>query len=96
MCRRRLAFVHHENVDRPRRLDEVERTLRPDGRVVVIEWKKQDEQHGRAKKEGRLGEEEADSFQALEHHICRIPLNAERDTNNAHLRLSVLRLREEL
>lgn len=52
-----LAFVLHENVDRPRLLHEIMRILKPDGRILVIEWKKQKEENGPSMEE-RLGEED--------------------------------------
>lgn len=54
-----LAFVLHENVDRPRLLDEVLRVVKRGGRLVIIEWKKQQEEAGPPMEE-RLGEEELD------------------------------------
>jgi ubiquinone/menaquinone biosynthesis C-methylase UbiE len=41
-----FAFVLHESVDIPRFLKEAVRLLKPDGRIVIIEWKKQEEEHG--------------------------------------------------
>ncbi len=50
-----LAFVLHENVDRPRLLGEVMRAVKPDGKVLIVEWKKQDEEMGPPMEE-RLGQ----------------------------------------
>jgi ubiquinone/menaquinone biosynthesis C-methylase UbiE len=52
-----LAFVLHENVDRGRLLDEVMRVLTQEGRLILIEWTKQDEEQGPPREE-RLGEED--------------------------------------
>ena len=40
------AFVVHEAPDRRAFLDELARLLKPGGRVLVLEWKRQDEEHG--------------------------------------------------
>ena len=40
------AFVLHETEDRPRFVAELRRLLKPDGRILILEWKKQDEEHG--------------------------------------------------
>jgi hypothetical protein len=52
-----LAFVLHENVDRKRLLDEVMRILLPEGKLLIIEWKKQEEENGPPRGE-RLGRDE--------------------------------------
>jgi ubiquinone/menaquinone biosynthesis C-methylase UbiE len=72
-----LAFVLHENVDRRRLVDEVMRTLTPDGRLVVIEWKKQEEEQGPAMEE-RLGEEE------LMAEMRRYAMTKEGTLNHSH------------
>jgi ubiquinone/menaquinone biosynthesis C-methylase UbiE len=72
-----LAFVLHENVDRGRLLDEVMRVLTQEGRLVLIEWKKQDEEQGPAREE-RLGEEE------LQSDLSRFRLIDEGSLNDSH------------
>ena len=52
-----LSLVLHENTDVPRLLAEVARVTKPSGKIVIIEWKKQDEETGPPKTE-RLGEDE--------------------------------------
>jgi ubiquinone/menaquinone biosynthesis C-methylase UbiE len=52
-----LAFVLHENGEPRRLLEEVFRTLKRGGRLVIIEWKKQVEENGPPAGE-RLAEEE--------------------------------------
>ena len=54
-----VAFVLHENEDRPRLLAELRRLLKPDGRILILEWKKQDEQHGPPRDE-RIAPEDLD------------------------------------
>jgi len=49
-----LSTVLHENPDVTRLLDEATRTLKPSGKIIIIEWKKQDEEMGPPKEE-RLG-----------------------------------------
>jgi ubiquinone/menaquinone biosynthesis C-methylase UbiE len=41
-----FAFVLHETEDIPRFLKEAIRLMKPEGRIAIIEWKKQDEEHG--------------------------------------------------
>jgi ubiquinone/menaquinone biosynthesis C-methylase UbiE len=41
-----FAFVLHESEDVPRFLKEAMRLMKPDGRIAIIEWKKQEEEHG--------------------------------------------------
>jgi ubiquinone/menaquinone biosynthesis C-methylase UbiE len=52
-----LSTVLHENPDVPKLLDEVARVTKPSGKIVILEWKKQDEESGPPKME-RLGENE--------------------------------------
>ena len=40
------AFVVHEASDRGKFLAELKRLLKPGGRILIIEWKKQEEEHG--------------------------------------------------
>jgi ubiquinone/menaquinone biosynthesis C-methylase UbiE len=51
------AMVLHENSDVPRLLAEAARVTKPKGKIIIIEWKKQEEEMGPPKAE-RLGEEE--------------------------------------
>ena len=41
-----FAFVLHETEDIPRFLKEAMRLIKPDGCIAIIEWKKQEEEHG--------------------------------------------------
>ncbi|MCK5572146.1 MAG: methyltransferase domain-containing protein [Bacteroidetes bacterium] len=63
------AFVVHEADDRARFLRELMRLLKPGGRLLIIEWKKQDEEHGPPEGE-RLDEQDLDaslaSFRAVD------------------------------
>jgi ubiquinone/menaquinone biosynthesis C-methylase UbiE len=52
-----LSTVLHENPDVRKLLTEVTRVLKPSGTILIIEWKKQDEEMGPEKAE-RLGVEE--------------------------------------
>jgi ubiquinone/menaquinone biosynthesis C-methylase UbiE len=56
-----LAFVMHENEDPLRFLREVGRIARPNATLLVIDWKKQQEEHGPAMDE-RMGQEEVVSL----------------------------------
>jgi len=53
------AFVLHETADRKRFVEELLRIVRRGGRVVVLEWKRQSEEHGPPEEE-RLAEGELD------------------------------------
>ncbi len=46
-----LAFVVHETPDIPRFLAEAIRITRTGGSVIILDWKKQDEEHGPEKEE---------------------------------------------
>jgi ubiquinone/menaquinone biosynthesis C-methylase UbiE len=46
-----FAFVLHETEDIPKFLKEGARLLKPDGRIAIIEWKKQEEEWGPSMKE---------------------------------------------
>ncbi|MGA3244873.1 MAG: class I SAM-dependent methyltransferase [Bacteroidota bacterium] len=46
-----LAFVTHENPDVPRFLREAARVTKQNGRIIVVEWKKQNEERGPAMEE---------------------------------------------
>jgi ubiquinone/menaquinone biosynthesis C-methylase UbiE len=46
-----LAFVTHENPDVPRFLTEAARVTKQNGRIIVVEWKKQSEERGPAMEE---------------------------------------------
>lgn len=52
-----MAFVTHETPDLLRFVDEAARVTRPGGRIVVVDWKKQSEEHGPPESE-RLAEED--------------------------------------
>ena len=41
-----FAFVLHESENIPRFLQEAARLMKPDGRIAIIEWKKQEEEFG--------------------------------------------------
>jgi ubiquinone/menaquinone biosynthesis C-methylase UbiE len=51
-----LAFVTHENPDVPRFLKEAARVTKGNGKLVIVEWKKQNEERGPAMEE-RLAQE---------------------------------------
>jgi len=52
-----ISIVLHENTDVKRLLAEAARVTKSSGKIVIIEWKKQDEESGPAKSE-RLGVDE--------------------------------------
>ena len=52
-----MAFVTHETPDLVRFLDKAARITRPGGRIAVVDWKKQKEEHGPPETE-RLAEED--------------------------------------
>lgn len=52
-----ISTVLHENTDVPKLLAEAARVTKSSGKIVIIEWKKQDEESGPAKAE-RLGIDE--------------------------------------
>jgi len=54
-----VSFVLHETDDRPRFLRELYRLVKPGGQLVIVEWKKQAEEHGPPMEE-RLSETELD------------------------------------
>ncbi len=56
-----LAFVLHENVEGRRLLNEVLRLVKTGGKLVILEWKKQQEENGPPMEE-RLGEDELDQI----------------------------------
>jgi len=55
-----IAFVMHENSDKPRLLHEARRITKPGGKIAIVEWKKQQEELGPPMEE-RLGLEELTS-----------------------------------
>ncbi|MBI5885418.1 MAG: methyltransferase domain-containing protein [Deltaproteobacteria bacterium] len=55
------AYVLHEAADTVAFLMEILRLLRPGGKLVIIDWKKQQEEHGPPEAE-RITEEEAAAF----------------------------------
>jgi ubiquinone/menaquinone biosynthesis C-methylase UbiE len=56
-----LAFVVHETPDIPRFIHEALRITKPGGTIVILEWKKQTEEHG-PEKEERLAVDDLLSF----------------------------------
>jgi ubiquinone/menaquinone biosynthesis C-methylase UbiE len=68
------AFVVHEATDRTRFLDELKRLLKPGGRLLIIEWKKQAEEHGPPQDE-RLDENDLDASLAVFRIVGRGSLN---------------------
>jgi len=52
-----MAFVVHETEDTPRFLAEVQRITRTGGRIAIVEWEKQQEEHGPPMEE-RMSREE--------------------------------------
>ena len=51
-----ISFVTHETPDVPRFINEAARITKNGGKIVIVDWKKQDEEHGPAKEE-RLSQE---------------------------------------
>jgi ubiquinone/menaquinone biosynthesis C-methylase UbiE len=72
-----LAFVVHENSDVPRLLKEASRVTKKTGRIAVIEWKKENEEHGPPKDE-RLGQDE------LIHHLGGFTILEQGELNKSH------------
>jgi len=52
-----LAFVTHENADIPRLVGEAARVTKDGGKILILEWKKQSEEHGPPMEE-RLSQDE--------------------------------------
>lgn len=69
------AFVIHEIPDRKRFAAELLRIVRPGGRVVILEWKRQTEEHGPPEEE-RLAERELDDTLRLLSPVRGDSLNA--------------------
>jgi len=76
------AFVLHETEDRARFLAELRRLLKPDGRILILEWKKQQEEHGPERAE-RIGPED------LEEDLRDIEVLEQGDLNASHYALVV-------
>jgi ubiquinone/menaquinone biosynthesis C-methylase UbiE len=72
-----LAFVLHENAEKDRFLNEIFRVLAPGGRMLILEWKRQVEEHGPPPGE-RLGETE------LDHLLSRFMLLEGGSLNSSH------------
>jgi len=61
-----VAFVLHETVDRGRFLAELRRLLKPGGRILIVEWKKQDDEHGPPREERLAPEDLEDVLRGME------------------------------
>lgn len=72
-----LSFVTHENPDVPRLLKEAARVTKGGGRIVIVEWKKQDEEIGPPKEE-RISQE------ALRNQVDHLEVIAEGSLNASH------------
>jgi len=72
-----IAFVLHETPDRDRFLRELNRITRAAGRIVIVEWKKQNEEHGPA-------EEERLAAGDLERNLREYKILDRGDLNDSH------------
>ncbi|MBI2618945.1 MAG: methyltransferase domain-containing protein [Ignavibacteriales bacterium] len=72
-----LAFVVHETERTSHFLEEVKRITRKGGRVAIVEWKKQVEEHGPPEEE-RIGREE------LIERLSDFPIAASGNLNSSH------------
>jgi SAM-dependent methyltransferase len=72
-----LSFVMHETPDRQRLLKEISRVTKPSGRIAIVEWKKQEEEHGPAAEE-RLAADD------LEKNLLEYELLDRGDLNESH------------
>ena len=72
-----LSTVLHENTDIPKLLAEASRVSKPSGKIVIIEWKKQDEETGPPMAE-RLGEDE------LLKHVSSYRIVEQGDVTKSH------------
>lgn len=77
-----VAFVLHETEDRKRFLKELRRLLKPQGRILILEWKKQDEEHGPPRDERLSPEDLAEDLRTLQ-------LLEQGDLNASHYALVV-------
>jgi ubiquinone/menaquinone biosynthesis C-methylase UbiE len=69
------AFVVHEAPDRGKFLAELKRLLKPGGRLIIIEWKKREEEHGPPQGE-RLDEPDLDASLTVFRTVEKGSLNA--------------------
>jgi ubiquinone/menaquinone biosynthesis C-methylase UbiE len=77
-----VAFVLHETEDRARFLAELRRLLKPDGRILILEWKKQQDEYRPALAE-RIGPED------LEEDLRDFEILEQGDLNASHYALVV-------
>ncbi|CUT02712.1 class I SAM-dependent methyltransferase [Candidatus Chrysopegis kryptomonas] len=80
-----LAFVTHENEDVEKFLNEVKRITKEDGKIVILEWKKQYEEAGPPYEE-RISQEEL--LKVLEKVGLRVFESGE--LNNSHYKIICL------
>lgn len=77
-----LSFVLHENAHPVRLLREAERVTKNGGKVVILEWKKQEEEHGPPMEE-RLGQE------TLKSKLDRFAVTGEGSLNPSHYYIEI-------
>ncbi len=77
-----LAFVTHENRDVPRFLKEAARVTKKNGKIVILEWKKQTEERGPAMEE-RLAQD------ALREHLKEFNVTREGSLNPSHYYIEI-------
>ena len=72
-----LSFVTHENPDIPRLLREAARITKGGGKIVIVEWKKQEEEMG-PRKEERISQD------ALRNQLDHLGVIGEGSLNASH------------
>ena len=77
-----LAFVTHENPDVPRLVREAARITTEGGKIVIVEWKKQDEEMGPPMHE-RLGQD------TLKGELKEFRLKGEGSLNSSHYYIEI-------
>jgi ubiquinone/menaquinone biosynthesis C-methylase UbiE len=72
-----IAFVTHETPDVPRFIREAARVTKRGGKIVIVDWKKQEEEHGPSREE-RLSQE------MLRTQLGEFSIKAEGSLNPSH------------